>query len=69
MPQPVLAQLSLELPAIEPVEAPPRAPKPPLGPRRLTLAEAARIMREAERMKDKSYRGTPIGLEVAHFMR
>ena len=26
-------------------------------------------MREAERMKDKSYRATPIGLEVAHFMR
>jgi hypothetical protein len=30
---------------------------------------AARIMREAERMKDKSSRATPIGLEVAHFMR
>jgi integrase len=69
MPQAGLAQLSLELPAIEPVEAPPRAPKPPPVPRRLTLAEAARIMREAERMKDKSYRATPIGLEVAHFMR
>src|SRR5262249_18258350 len=72
--QPALAQLSLELPAIEPVDAPPRAPKPPTrspapGPPRLTLAAAARIMREAERMKDKSYRSTPIGLDVAHFMR
>jgi integrase len=33
----------------------------------LTLAEAARIMREA--VKDKSYRSTPVGLEVAHFIR
>jgi integrase len=33
----------------------------------LTLAEAARMMREA--VKDKSYRSTPLGLEVAHFMR
>ncbi len=74
MPQPGLAQLSLELPATEPVEAPPRPLKPRAlpaapDPTRLTLAEAARIMREPERMKDKSYRATPIGLEVAHFMR
>src|SRR5579875_368054 len=67
-----LAQLSLELPATEPVEARPRAPKPRTlsatpGPPPLTLADAARIMREAERMKDKSYRATPIGLEVADF--
>ena len=34
---------------------------------RLTLGEAARIMREA--VKDKSYRSTPVGLEVAHFIR
>lgn len=33
----------------------------------LTLAEAARMMREA--VKDKSYRTTLLGLEVAHFMR
>ena len=33
----------------------------------LTLAEAAQMMREA--VKDKSYRGTPVGLEVAHFIR
>lgn len=33
----------------------------------LTLGEAARIMREA--VKDKSYRSTPLGLEVAHFIR
>ena len=72
MPQPGLAQLSLELPATEPVEAPPRAPlcratPPAPRPPRLTLGEAARIMREA--VKDKSYRSTPVGLEVAHFIR
>ena len=33
----------------------------------LTLAEAAQMMREA--VKDKSYRATPVGLEVAHFIR
>jgi hypothetical protein len=33
----------------------------------LTLADAARMMREA--VKDKTYRGTPVGLEVAHFIR
>jgi hypothetical protein len=33
----------------------------------LTIAEAARMMREA--VKDKSYRATPLGLEVAHFVR
>jgi integrase len=33
----------------------------------LTLGEAARIIREA--VKDKSYRSTPVGLEVAHFIR
>jgi hypothetical protein len=33
----------------------------------LTLAEAAHMMREA--VKDKSYRTTRLGLEVAHFMR
>jgi integrase len=35
--------------------------------RPLTLAAAARMMREA--LKDKSYRGTPLGLEIAYFMR
>jgi integrase len=34
---------------------------------KLTLAEAAQMMRAA--VKDKSYRATPLGLEVAHFMR
>jgi integrase/recombinase XerC len=33
----------------------------------LTLGKAARIIREA--VKDKSYRSTPLGLEVAHFIR
>lgn len=33
----------------------------------LELGEAARMMREA--VKDKSYRGTPLGLEVAAFTR
>lgn len=33
----------------------------------LTLADAARMMREA--VRDKTYRGTPVGLEVAHFIR
>jgi integrase len=33
----------------------------------LDLREAARIVREA--VKDKSYRGTPLGLEVAAFLR
>src|SRR6266542_554180 len=33
----------------------------------LTLGEAARIIREA--VRDKSYRSTPVGLEVAHFIR
>lgn len=37
-------------------------------PRRdMALSDAARIMRRA--MKDKSYRGTSLGLEVGHFMR
>ena len=33
----------------------------------LTLAEAARIMRDA--VKDRSYRATPLGLEVAKYYR
>ena len=39
----------------------------PLTFDQLTLAEAAQMMREA--VKDKSYRATPVGLEVAHFIR
>jgi integrase/recombinase XerC len=39
----------------------------PLAFSQLTLAEAAQMMREA--VKDKSYRATPVGLEVAHFIR
>jgi hypothetical protein len=33
----------------------------------LTLAQAARMMREA--VKDKSYRATPLGLVAGHYMR
>lgn len=39
----------------------------PLAFSQLTLANAAQMMREA--VKDKSYRSTPVGLEVAHFVR
>ncbi len=62
----------------EALVAPERAPADPPVPSyrsrrsngahaRLTLGEAARIMREA--VKDKSNRSTPIGFEVAHFVR
>jgi integrase len=62
------SQLSLELPVHEVAGPKPRSPGRPLVERaRLTLGEAARIMREA--VKDKSYRSTPVGLEVAHFIR
>jgi hypothetical protein len=50
--------------AIVPTDLSPRANGRPPS---LTLGEAARIMREA--VKDKSYRSTPVGLEVAHFIR
>ena len=33
----------------------------------LTVQAAARIMREA--LRDRSYRGTPLGLEVARYIR
>ncbi len=33
----------------------------------LTLADAARIMRDA--LRDRSYRATPLGLEVARYYR
>jgi hypothetical protein len=33
----------------------------------LTLPKAASIMRSA--VKDKTYRGTPLGLEVGHYLR
>jgi hypothetical protein len=36
-------------------------------PPALTLAEAARMMREA--LRDRSYRSTPLGLEVARYYR
>ena len=68
MSEAAFSQLSLELHLAE-VEA--SKPTPPssslVGRARLTLGEAARIMREA--VKDKSYRSTPVGLEVAHFIR
>lgn len=69
--QEVAVQLTLELPAPVAIIPPKRrherpvAPAPPPG--RLTLGDAARIMRGA--VKDKSYRSTPVGLEVAHFIR
>ena len=33
----------------------------------LTIAEAARIMRDA--LRDRSYRATPLGLEIARYYR
>jgi hypothetical protein len=33
----------------------------------LTLADAARMMRDA--LRDRSYRATPLGLEVARYYR
>src|SRR5829696_2730794 len=59
------AQLRLELTPIKPALERRRSTMPLTV--RLTLGEAARIMREA--VKDKSYRATPVGLEVAHFIR
>ena len=64
------AQLSLELASAEttgqtgpkPVARMPRATAP-----RLTLGEAARIIREA--VKDKSYRSTPLGQLVGRYLR
>jgi hypothetical protein len=38
-----------------------------VGRRRLTLGEAARIIREA--VKDKSYRSTPLGQLVGRYLR
>ena len=38
-----------------------------MGAATLTLAEAARMMREA--LRDRSYRSTPLGLEVARYYR
>ena len=72
MSQPAFAQLSFELPATEATPEPSRRQPRPARTGiqlalRLTLGEAARIMREA--VKDKSYRSTPVGLEVAHFIR
>src|SRR4051794_3569663 len=59
------AQLRLELAPIE--SALERRQPATTRTVRLTLGEAARIIREA--VKDKSYRATPVGLEVAHFIR
>lgn len=64
------AQLSLELASAETtarsgpqsVAQPPRVAAP-----RLTLGEAARIIREA--VKDKSYRSTPLGQLVGRYLR
>jgi hypothetical protein len=67
MSEAAFTQLSLEVPAAEPKPCS-NEPRPRhLSRARLTLAQAARIMREA--VKDKSYRSTPVGLEVAHFIR
>src|SRR6266545_4964053 len=67
MSEAAFTQLSLELPVAEqePCSNEPRPQR--LGRARLTLAQAARIIREA--VRDKSYRSTPVGLEVAHFIR
>jgi len=69
MGQAVSGQLRLDLSADEPAARAVFSPSQRRNGRRacLTLGEAARIMREA--VKDKSYRSTPVGLEVAHFIR
>ena len=70
MSQQAFTQLSLEFPAAD-VESRSKDPRGHseghAGRVRLTLGDAARIIREA--VKDKSYRATPVGLEVAHFVR
>src|SRR3954447_2939290 len=67
MSEAAFSQLSLELPVAAAGALPPTPPTSSVVTRgRLTLGEA-RIMREA--VKDKSYRSTPVGLEVAHFIR
>jgi hypothetical protein len=38
-----------------------------MTPPALTLADAARMMRDA--LRDRSYRATSLGLEVAHYYR
>lgn len=69
--QEAAVQLTLELPAPVAIVPPKRrharstAPAPP--PPRLTLGEAARIIREA--VKDKSYRSTPLGQLVGRYLR
>ena len=69
--QEVAVQLTLEMPAPMAIIPPKRrherpiAPAPP--PVRLTLGDAARIIREA--MKDKSYRSTPLGQLVGRYLR
>ena len=72
MRQTVPTQLSLELPSVE-EERRSSGPAPKsafvllAGKARLTLAEAARIIREA--VKDKSYRKTPLGQLVGRYLR
>ena len=71
MSQPAFAQLALELSAIETPLAPrDRRPKRSRamshGAGRLTLGEAARVIREA--VKDKSYRTTPLGQLVGRYL-
>jgi integrase len=63
-------QLALEIaprPTVTPLASRQRRDVRAISLKSLTLGEAARIIREA--VKDKSYRATPLGLEVAHFMR
>ena len=64
------AQLSLELASAETTaRSGPRsvARAPRVAAPRLTLGEAARIIREA--VKDKSYRSTPLGQLVRRYLR
>jgi len=69
--QEAAVQLTLELPAPVAIIPPKRRHDPPVAPAppppRLTLGEAARIIREA--VKDKSYRSTPLGQLVGRYLR
>jgi hypothetical protein len=67
--QSAFAQLTLELPGPEVATTPPRRSESRGATQlvRLTLGDAARIIREA--VKDKSYRSTPLGQLVGSFLR
>src|SRR5882672_7445392 len=67
MTEAAFAQLSLELPAPTTKRPTSRRPSVHGASTRLTLGEAARIIREA--VKDKSYRKTPLGQLVGRYLR